>query len=281
MAFRDEITDPWSLVLAGLAGGLGWAVGLPALAAAGVGAAVYGVKILTGAAVNRKPPSTGELRVRAHSEEARWLERAERAVMTFERLGHAAQPGPVTQRLSSMSEQAASTLDGVRRLAGQASALGDALGRIDPEMLTLEARRLQAQARGETNDEIRTELQRSLESVQSQLAVRARLEEAATKLQARMESGVLGLEGLVARLVEVLAMIQTQSPVEGAQRIDALADELEGLRAGLAETESISRRVLSAYQGQGSLDAGTPEQGARGRVRWRSRERGGTDAEAS
>jgi hypothetical protein len=106
-----------------------------------------------------------------------------------------------------------------------------------------------------------------------------RLREAGGKLAARLESAVIGLEGLVARLVEVLALVQTQSPVEGAQRIDALADELDGLRQGLAETESLSRRVLSAYQGQGSLDAGGRALGS-GRVRWRSRERGG-DAEAS
>jgi hypothetical protein len=81
--------------------------------------------------------------------------------------------------------------------------------------------------------------------------------------------------------VEVLALVQAQSPVEGAQRIDALADELEGLRAGLAETESLSRRVLSAYQGHGSLEAGIPDEGARGKMRSRSKERGGRDAEAS
>jgi hypothetical protein len=178
-----------------------------------------------------------------------------------------------------MAEQATSTLEGVRRLAGQASAVGSALERFDAEGLVQEGRRLDAQARQAGNDEVRTETERSLESVKSQLAVYDRLREAGSKLSARLESSVIGLEGLVARLVEVLALVQTQSPVEGAQRIDALVDELEGLRQGLAETESLSRRVLSAYQGQGSLEAGGGAPG--GRVKWRSRERGGRDAEAS
>lgn len=281
MGFREEVRDPWSLVLAGVAGGLGWAIGLPVAAAAGIGAAVYGVKVLAGSMVDRRPPpSSGELPVRSRSTEAWWLERAERAAKSFRGLSGSAQPGPIAERLTAMSDQVSGTLDGVRRLAGQASAVGDALGRIDAQRLLDESRRLQAQAQGTTNEEVRTETARSLDSVQEQLDVFRRLEEAAAKLQARMESGVLGLEGLVARLVEVLTLVQAQSPVEGAQRIDALADELEGLRAGLAETESLSRRVLSAYQGQGSLEAGNPETGGP-RIRWRSKERGGSDAEAS
>ena len=283
MGLRDEVRDPWSLVLAGVAGGLGWAIGLPVAAAAGIGAAVYGVKVLAGALVDRPPAlPAGELPVRSRSTEAWWLERAQRAAKTFRGLSQSAHPGPVSERLASMNEQVTGTLEGVRRLAGQASAVGDALGRIDAEQLVEEDRRLEAQAESATNDEVRTETARSRESVEEQLDVYGRLQEAGAKLQARMESAVLGLEGLVARLVEVLALVQTQSPVEGAQRIDALADELEGLRAGLAEAESLSRRVLSAYQGQSSLDPGGPESGSTGgRIRWRSKERGGSDAEAS
>jgi NAD(P)-dependent dehydrogenase (short-subunit alcohol dehydrogenase family) len=271
------------LVLAGVAGGLGWAVGLPVAAAVGIGAAVFGVKVLSGSLMDRRPATLpGELPVRSHSTEAWWLERAERAARSFRGLSGSAQPGPIAERLGTMSGQVDGTLDGVRRLAGQASAVGDALGRIDAQQLADEAGRLEAQGQAATDDEVRGETARSLDSVQEQLNVYRRLEEAAAKIQARMESGVLGLEGLVARLVEVLALVQTQSPVEGAQRIDALADELEGLRSGLAETESLSRRVLSAYRGQGSLEPGTSEPGARGgRIRWRSKERGGRDAEAS
>jgi len=283
MGLRDEIRDPWALVLAGVAGGLGWAIGLPALAAAGVGAAVYGVKVLSGSLVNRRPSlPSGELPVRSRTAEAWWLERAQRAAKSFRGLSESAQPGPIADRLATMNEQVTGTLDGVRRLAGQASAVGEALGRIDAPQLEEEQQRLQAQARAATSGEVRAETARSLDSVGEQLDVHGRLQEAASKLQARMESAVLGLEGLVAKLVEVLALVQTQSPVEGAQRIDALADELDGLRSGLAETESLSRRVLSAYQGQSSLDAGTPDPGARGgRMHPTPEERRGPDVEAS
>jgi hypothetical protein len=89
---------------------------------------------------------------------------------------------------------------------------------------------------------------------------------------------VLGLESLVARLVEVLAMMRTQSPIEGAGQVDALGEELEGLRSGLAETEEVSRRALIAYQGQAA--AAGPQGGGKSRLS-RFRLQGGHDAEAS
>lgn len=59
MDLRTEARDPWAFVLAGLAGGLGWAVGIPVAAAVGVGAAVYGVRVLAGAVLGRDNGSGG------------------------------------------------------------------------------------------------------------------------------------------------------------------------------------------------------------------------------
>ena len=142
-------------------------------------------------------------------------------------------------------------LTDVRRLAGQASSVGEALAHVDPDRLAREEARLSDDLARAPGDDVAAEIRRSLGSVRSQLEVRQRLEQAQAKLMARMESVVLGLESLVAKLVEVLTLVEAQSPVEGAQRIDELADELEGLRSGLQETEDLSRRALSAYQDQG------------------------------
>jgi hypothetical protein len=88
----------------------------------------------------------------------------------------------------------------------------------------------------------------------------ARLQQSLATLLARMESGTLGLERLVAQLAEILALSETAtSPVEGAAQLEALADELEGLRAGLAETEQLSRRTLGAYAGDGVASRGTDQ----------------------
>ena len=83
-------------------------------------------------------------------------------------------------------------------------------------------------------------------------------------LLARMESGTLGLERLVAQLAEILALSETAtSPVEGAAQLEELADELEGIRAGLAETEQLSRRTLGAYAGEGVASDGTDREGVK------------------
>jgi hypothetical protein len=88
----------------------------------------------------------------------------------------------------------------------------------------------------------------------------ARLQQSMSTLLARMESGTLGLERLVAQLAEILALSETAtSPVEGAAQLEALADELEGLRAGLAETEQLSRRTLGAYAGDDVASGSTDQ----------------------
>jgi hypothetical protein len=50
---RDELKDPWGLLVGGLAGGLGWAVGIPAAAAAGIGAAVWSARGVAAAVFGR------------------------------------------------------------------------------------------------------------------------------------------------------------------------------------------------------------------------------------
>lgn len=247
MSFTRELRDPWGILLAGIAGGLTWAVGVPVIAAAGVGAAVYGVKALTGSVVNRDRFTRGvEMPVRIGSPEHRMVIRAERALTQFRDLARTA-PEALAERAGRMGEEASTTLAAVRRLAGQASSLSAAGDRIDGTALAIEEKRLKT-AIVNASMQQRVEIERAIASVRSQIASDQRLNEASTTLRTRLEATVIGLEGLVARMVEVLALAQTQSVVVGAQQIEALADELEGLRSGLVETEAVSRQVLSAYE---------------------------------
>lgn len=262
MGLSDELRDPWGLLLAGVVGGLSWAVGVPVAAAAGVGAVVYGVKAVTGAVINRDRQAPGAQHpIRYGSPEFRWVQRAERALSSFRRLGETA-PAGMAERAQRMGQEAGVTLDAVKRLASQASALAIAENRIDEVALGREHERL-TQALRRAPDAQRVELERALDSVRSQLAADERLRQANETLLARLQATVLGLEGLTARLVEVLAMAQTQSVVVGAQQIDELSDELEGLRAGLAETEDVSRSVLDAYRPAGTADRQGWERGDR------------------
>jgi hypothetical protein len=62
-----------------------------------------------------------------------------------------------------------------------------------------------------------------------------------------MQAAVLGLEGLVARMSELLALhASTEGGSMTARRVTELTADLEGMRAGLAEATEISRTTLAA-----------------------------------
>ena len=263
MALKDEARDPWTYILGALVGGTAWAVGVPVIAAAGVGAAVLGVKAVIGSALGgarRDPGEDTDLPVDEHSPERQWLDRAKRAVASFRDLAGSVPEGIVSERSRSIGEQSDKTLEGLRRLAGQATSTRHVAQHVDVDRLAQEGQRLQLTLNGTTDPDIREELEKSLESVREQMDIGARLQQSLAMLLARMESGALGLERLVAQLAEILALSETAtSPVEGAAQLEALADELEGLRSGLAETEQLSRRTLGAYAGDGVASDGTDQ----------------------
>jgi hypothetical protein len=254
MSLRDEVRDPWSYVLGGVAGGLAWAlipVGIVAapVVGVGVGAAVVAAKVLTGAFSHpeNKPKRYRERRlpVAEHSNEAEWLDRAERAQRAFRDIAASAPDGPVAERVRAFGAQTDDALASLDRLAGQASAIRLALGRIDPARLAEERDRLAAALRADTDPAVRAERERSLASVEAQGQGYTRLYAALSTLLARLESGALGLEGLVARLAEVVALAETSGTASGSlSQVDDLATELDGLRAGLVEAEGVSTRAV-------------------------------------
>jgi hypothetical protein len=80
--------------------------------------------------------------------------------------------------------------------------------------------------------------------------VASRLAGARETLLARMQSAVLGLEGLVTRMAELLALhATTDGGSLTATRVAELTSDLEGMRAGLAEAERVSRSALGGGLG--------------------------------
>ena len=131
-------------------------------------------------------------------------------------------------------------------ISGQATAASRALARVDDAALAADADRLRV-ARATASGDIAVQLDRSLASVRAQQEIHDRLVAARNGVLARLESGTLGLESLVARVIELSAMA-VSGPAGEFGAVDQLGDELEGIRQGLAETEEVSRQALSAYQ---------------------------------
>lgn len=275
MAASDEVRDPWSWVAGGLTGGLAWAAFAPAAFAGplgvAIGATVFGVKVFLGALTRSGPKRRYQrdrnLPVTTRTPEAAWLDRARTAQEMFDEVAGSAHEGPIADHVRTFGDQTAESLGALHRLAGQASAVRSAMARIDRTHLVRERDRVMSATRG-ASPGVLAERERALNAIQSQLDSYARLESTLTMLIARLESGTLGIEGLVARLAEVIALAETSSTAaDGTQLVDELALELEGLRAGLVEAESVTNRAM---EGLPPLPAETP-----GSVPGRMRRRAG------
>ena len=248
MALPDDARDPWGALAAVFVAGLAWAVGVDVVEAAAIGGAAFVVKLGADSVLGRRRRGPATLAPPPRNSVAgQLLARAENAVRSIRQQAETVAPGPSHDQLASAVAGASSALDGMRRLASQAAVMDDALARIDRPRLTAEEDRLSsaAETRGASGD-VREEITRSLASVREQIAVADRLDAARQSLLARAQTATLGLEGLVARVVEVVALTATAGGVDTVSaKISDLSSELEGLRAGLAETEALSRRAIS------------------------------------
>ncbi|HEV2891079.1 MAG TPA: hypothetical protein VGX28_11960 [Frankiaceae bacterium] len=249
MSLSDEVRDPWSYVVGGLAGGMAFAVGIFPPAAVAIGAAVLGVKVVSGALTNRGQRRAARRRekrlpVITRTPEAAWLNRAEEAVDQFHDIAYSASDGPIADRVQTFGMQTEESIATLQRLAGQASAVRLAIARIDPRRLQFERDRLMQEHNLINDPGVRTERERSVKSVQAQLETYQRLAVTLTTLLAKLEAGALAIEGLVARLAEVVALATSSGTSGGETQVDELAQELEGLRAGLVETEGVTTRTI-------------------------------------
>lgn len=252
---RDELTDPWGVTAAVLLGGLAWAVQVPVVAAAGVAVAAYGVKVAAGLAARR-----GEQRGQPHAPRPLppppkgspgdlLLRRADAAVGALQRLSRTPDSPWLREQIGQVDDDAGLTLESVRRVAGRLAMVEDALAHIDVRALQTRrdslARALGAAdgsgPAGELDETgLRNERLRGLEAVDGQLAAYGRLVTARETLGTRLETAVIGLEGLVTRLHEVIAAGEGLAEHPGSGRSVASMDaDLDALRQGLSEVEAM------------------------------------------
>ncbi|TLP61966.1 hypothetical protein [Microbispora triticiradicis] len=245
--FTEELRDPWALLLGATAAGAAWAVDVHPAGAAVAGVAVWLTKAFASAwqstGDESRPEPQGPPVARGSAEEA-WLRRAERAAGSFADLAGSMRGQILLDRIADMRPQVDDTVGTLRRLAGHASVTGSALARFDPRFLDQERARL-TQARRTARQEVAGELDRSIAALDAQREVYGRLSGARERVLARLESGAISLEGLVARAVEISAMTATSGGADGGgQALHDLTTELELTRQSLHEVEEATRRDL-------------------------------------
>ncbi|GIH68866.1 hypothetical protein [Sphaerimonospora thailandensis] len=247
--FSEELRDPWALLLGATAGGAAWAVNVHPVGAAFVGVAVWLVKAFASAWQSAGGESRTEEReelpaVSPGSAEEGWLRRAERAAATFADLTASMRGQILLDRIAAMRPEVDDTVATLRRLAGQATVTGSALARFDPRFLHQERERL-TRARRSARAEVAGELDRSIASLAAQQDVYDRVSGTRQRLLARLESGAISLEGLVARAVELSTMAATSLETNGGTKaLEDLTSELEFTRQSLREVEEATRDDL-------------------------------------
>ncbi|WP_061299438.1 hypothetical protein [Herbidospora cretacea] len=183
------------------------------------------------------PPVTGG------SPEDRALARAERAAATFAELTEGMRGRLLMDPVAAMRPQVDDTVVTLRRLAAHTSVTTAALGRLDAGFLRQERLRL-THARESARPEIAGELDRAISALTAQEEVHARLSSTRERLLVRLESTVIILEGLVARVIELSAM-DTTTGTGTSTALDALTADLELTRQSLQELDEANRDDLT------------------------------------
>jgi len=240
MNARMFVPDRATLALAVAVGGAYLFLGAPLLLAIVTALLVCFVRgLLEAALAYRRSP-----RPLPGTPEALWVFRAEAAVAAIRRLRASAGSGAVAYRCSVIAKQAADAVVILRRLAYQSGLVSRLAGGTD----LVELRRTDASLRHQigalSDGPARQQNEYALRSLAARIEAGERLEATQRELVGRIEAAALGLEGLVARVAEIVALSEFGSGI-AAPQVDELAAELDTLRAALVETENFGRHALS------------------------------------
>jgi hypothetical protein len=258
MTVRDELRDPWGWLVAGVSGGLGWAVlatplGPAAVAVgAGIGAAVLATKVAVGAARGGEGGAGAEVdrdRPRDRLPEAPrgtvQRELQARSVAAVDRLTDLAdRPSDqwIAGEVRSVLTESRRVVGSVREMAGRVTVLDNSIAAARPEALTREMAELQARLARTTDPNVRSEQERTLAALDAQADSVDRLLRRRDTLLAQMQSATVGLEGLAARAGELVALGPASHDTDEATRIVTdLTSSLDGVRAGVEEARQILR----------------------------------------
>lgn len=257
MSARDEIRDPWGWLVAGVSGGLGWAVlgsaiAGPAAVAAGVaiGAAVLGTKVAVGAMrgdAGEQPEPSRRARDRLPeaprgSVQFDLQERAEAAVVRLRDLAHRPADAWIADEVQQVLAESAPVSEQLHELAGRVTVLDGSILAARPQSLAREIETLQERVRHTTDPEVRREQERALAALDAQADSVDRLLRRRDTLLAQMQAATAGLEGLAARAGELVALGSASEDTDDAARIVAdLTGQLDAVRSGVDEARTILR----------------------------------------
>lgn len=247
---RDELADPWGWLVAFVAGGVAWALGVPLLIALGVAVLVFGTKVSLAMALRGDskalPVGTTDALPAPprHSPAAALVARAEAA--RAQMAGLANRPGDpwLRSEVGQMDDGADDVVAAMRDLAGRVTLAEQLLAAANGNQLLAERAALVAQLEQTTDPSLAQERRRVLAAVDDQLTGLNRLAGLRDQLVARMQTATIGMETIATRMGEIVTMGSLALEHDRATEVinDASGD-LEALRTGLAEAQELAREV--------------------------------------
>jgi hypothetical protein len=224
----DAMLSPSALVLAGAGVAGGIVVGLPILAAVGIGAVAWGLRVAM--AVPRAPAKP---RIDAGALREPWrgfVRAAQQSKHRFDRAVGSMAEGPLRERLVEIGQRIDDGVQESWRIASRADDIEQATASLEIASAERELRQLQAS--GETGPAA----ERTAEALQAQLAAAGRLQAVVRQAQDRLRIVDARLDELVARAVEVSVSAGSTTDPLLASDVDGLVQEMESLRLALEET---------------------------------------------
>jgi hypothetical protein len=226
----EAIMSPLGILLAGVGAAAGILVGLPVVAAAGIGVAAWGGRVI--AAVPRAAPSA---RVAPSSLSEPWRSYGVQAVEAkkrFDNVVDSVAPGPLRERLELLSGRLDQGVDESWRIARRGHQIGAAIAKID----TVSAQAELADLRYRLGEAAPSPAQaQTIEALEAQLASADRLTALAERARDRLRLLDARFDELLARTVEV-SVSGGDTDMLG-EDVDGLVRELETLRMAMEEAD--------------------------------------------
>jgi hypothetical protein len=244
-SFRDRfltpkvaraITSPLGIVLFGVGTAAGIVAGLPIVAAAGLGAAAWGGRVL--AAVPRRAPSARTSPSSLSEPWRSYATQAQEAKARFDRVTATMSPGPLRSRLEQLAGRLEAGVEESWRIARRGHELVAAIGQIDTASAHHELTQLRRSLGGQPPSSAQAQTMQALEA---QLASAQRLAALADSSRDRLRLLDARFDELVARAVEV-SVTGGDADVLGHD-VDGLVSELESLRVAMEETDRAAGRL--------------------------------------
>ena len=252
MSARDEFQDPWGWLVAAVSGGVGWAVLATPLGPAaipvgiGIGAAVLGAKVGLGAARKQpeEQPASRDLLPQAppDSRQADLLVRSRLAVRRIDELAGRTSDPWMSGEVQEVLGQSSPVLDAIEEMSGRLTVLDTSIRVAAPHALADEIAALQERMRHTSDPGVLREQEHALAALDAQADSIDRMLRRRDSALAQMLATAVGLEGLAARVGELVSLGPAHLDTQEAGRVVAgLTDSLEAVQAGVDQARKMLR----------------------------------------